>query len=266
MCSPETAAASALTGVITDPRSLSLSYERIPAPSLPIINTSMLLPPLPPAEAKNVRLEKTPNITTLPELGRIADTIKVPILLKVGDDISTDDIMPAGARVMPYWSNIPKTSEFTFELVDDTYAKRARQGGATRPGHAIVAGTNYGQGSSRENAALAPRYLGLEVVLAKSFARIHWQNLINFGVLPLTFSDPAIFDRLEIGDVVEIAGIEAGLSSGQTVTANINGKPLALRHGLSARQIDLVLRGGIINWLRERIGSGTPDSSASKVA
>ena len=154
----------------------------------------------------------------------------MPILLKVGDDISTDDIMPAGARVMPYWSNIPKTSEFTFELVDDTYAKRARQGGATRPGHAIVAGTNYGQGSSRENAALAPRYLGLEVVLAKSFARIHWQNLINFGVLPLTFSDPAIFDRLEIGDVVEIAGIEAGLSSGQTVTANINGKPLALRH------------------------------------
>jgi len=266
LCSPETAAASALTGVITDPRSLGLSYERIPAPSLPIINTSMLLPPLPPAEAKNVRLEKTPNITTLPELGRIADTIKVPILLKVGDDISTDDIMPAGARVMPYWSNIPKTSEFTFELVDDTYAKRARQGGATRPGHAIVAGTNYGQGSSRENAALAPRYLGLEVVLAKSFARIHWQNLINFGVLPLTFSDPAIFDRLEIGDVVEIAGIEAGLSSGQTVTANINGKPLALRHGLSARQIDLVLRGGIINWLRERVGSGTPDSSASKVA
>ena len=266
MCSPETAAASALTGVITDPRSLGLSYERIPAPSLPIINTSMLLPPLPPAEAKNVRLEKTPNITTLPELGRIADTIKVPILLKVGDDISTDDIMPAGARVMPYWSNIPKTSEFTFELVDDTYAKRARQGGATRPGHAIVAGTNYGQGSSRENAALAPRYLGLEVVLAKSFARIHWQNLINFGVLPLTFSDPAIFDRLEIGDVVEIAGIEAGLSSGQTVTANINGKPLALRHGLSARQIDLLLRGGVINWLRERIGSGSGDSSTSKVA
>jgi aconitate hydratase len=216
----------------------------------------MLLPPLPSAEARNVRLEKTPNITTLPELGRIADTIKVPILLKIGDDISTDDIMPAGARVMPYWSNIPKTSEFTFEVIDDTYAKRARQGGAARPGHAIVAGTNYGQGSSRENAALAPRYLGLEVVLAKSFARIHWQNLINFGVLPLTFADPATFDRLETGDVIEIVGIEAALSSGPTITANINGKPLQMRHDLSARQIDLLLRGGVINWLRERIGSG----------
>jgi aconitate hydratase len=211
-------------------------------------------------------LEKTQNITTLPELGRIANTIKVPVLLKVGDDISTDDIMPAGARVMPYWSNIPKTSEFTFEVIDDTYAKRARQGGAIRPGRAIVAGTNYGQGSSRENAALAPRYLGLEVVLAKSFARIHWQNLINFGVLPLTFVDPAIFDRVEIGDVVEIAGIEAALSSGQAINANINGKPLQLRHDLSARQIDLLLRGGVINWLRERIGSETPESSASKVA
>ena len=144
----------------------------------------MLVPPLPAAEARAARLEKTANITTIPELGRIADTISVPVLLKVGDDISTDDIMPAGARVMPYWSNIPKTSEFTFEVVDETYAKGARQGGPGRAGHAIVSGLNYGQGSSRENAALAPRYLGLEVVLAKSFARIHWQNLVNFGVLP----------------------------------------------------------------------------------
>ena len=264
LCSPETAAASALTGVITDPRSLGLRYEPALAPASPVINTSMLLPPLPPAEAKNVRLEKTENITTLPELARIADTIKVPILLKVGDDISTDDIMPAGARVMPYWSNIPKTSEFTFEVIDDTYAKRARQRGAARSGHAIVAGANYGQGSSRENAALAPRYLGLEVVLAKSFARIHWQNLINFGVLPLTFDDPTVFDHLEIGDVVEIARIEAALTNGPTVIAKINGKPLQLRHDLSARQIDLLLQGGVINWLRERIG--TEKSMSDRVA
>ena len=264
LCSPETAAASALTGVITDPRSLGLSYEPVLAPVSPVINTSMHLPPLPPAEAKNVRLEKTENITTLPELARIADTIKVPILLKVGDDISTDDIMPAGARVMPYWSNIPKTSEFTFEVIDDTYAKRARQRGAARSGHAIVAGANYGQGSSRENAALAPRYLGLEVVLAKSFARIHWQNLINFGVLPLTFDDPTVFDHLEIGDVVEIARIEAALTNGPTVIAKINGKPLQLRHDLSARQIDLLLQGGVINWLRERIG--TEKSMSDRVA
>ena len=266
LCSPETAAASALTGIITDPRSLGLTYERIESPAAPVINTTMLQPPISPTEARAVRLEKTSNITTLPELGRISDTIKVPILLKVGDDISTDDIMPAGARVMPYWSHIPKTSEFTFEVIDDSYAKRARQGGSTRPGHAIVAGTNYGQGSSRENAALAPRYLGLETVLAKSFARIHWQNLINFGVLPLTFTDPTDLDRLEIGDVVELQGIGSALSAGPDISASVNGRPLRLRHDLSSRQIELLLRGGVINWLRERIHSGTSDSSTPKVA
>ena len=187
-------------------------------------------------------------------------------MLKVGDDISTDDIMPAGARVMPYWSHIPKTNEFTFEVIDDSYAKRARQGGSTRPGHAIVAGTNYGQGSSRENAALAPRYLGLETVLAKSFARIHWQNLINFGVLPLTFTDPTDLDRLEIGDVVEFQGIGSALSAGPDISASVNGRPLRLRHDLSNRQIELLLRGGVINWLRERIHPGTSDSSTPKVA
>jgi aconitate hydratase len=165
---------------------------------------------------------------------------------------------------MPYWSNIPKTSEFTFEVIDGTYAKRARQREAARSGHAIVAGANYGQGSSRENAALAPRYLGLEVVLAKSFARIHWQNLINFGVLPLTFDDATVFDHLEIGDVVEIARIEAALTNGPTIIAAINGKPLQLRHDLSARQIDLLLQGGVINWLRERIG--TEKSMSDRVA
>jgi aconitate hydratase len=266
LCSPETAAASSLTGVITDPRSLDLAYERIEPPAAPVINSTMLLPPLAPAEARAVALEKTANITTLPELGRVADRIKVPVLLKVGDDISTDDIMPAGARVMPYWSNIPKTSEFTFEGIDCNYAKRARQGDASRAGHAIVAGANYGQGSSRENAALAPRYLGLQTVLAKSFARIHWQNLINFGVLPLTFAEPADFDRLETGDVVEIGGVRTTLFSGPDIVASINAKPVRLRHDLSARQIELLLQGGVINWLRERIGTAKSDSSTPKVA
>ena len=262
LCSPETATASALTGVITDPRSLGIVYKRIELPVAPVINTAMLVPPLPATDAKTVELEKTPNITTLPTLARITDSIKVPILLKVGDDISTDDIMPAGARVMPYWSDIPKTSEFTFEVVDESYVKRARQCGA----HAIAAGTNYGQGSSRENAALAPRYLGLATVLAKSFARIHWQNLVNFGVLPLIFVDPADLDRLQMGDVVEINEISASLAAGPNVNASVNGKPLRLQHDLSPRQIDLLLRGGVINWLRERIASGTSTSSTSKVA
>ena len=254
LCSPETAAAAALTGVITDPRSLGLPYERIVEPAAPVTNTIMLVPPLPPAEARAARLEKTANITSIPDLGRISDSIAVPVLLKVGDNISTDDIMPAGARVMPLWTNIPRMSEFTYEPIDATYSKRAKQGGTDRRGHAIVGGFNYGQGSSRENAALAPRFLGLETVLAKTFARIHWQNLINFGVLPLTFADPADFDGLEIGDIIEIAGIRAALEAGSNVTATVNQghRTICLKHELSRRQMDLMLRGGVINWLRDR--------------
>jgi aconitate hydratase len=163
--------------------------------------------------------------------------------------------MPAGARVMPYWSNIPRTAEFTFDPIDDTYPKRARQGGRERAGHAIVGGFNYGQGSSRENAALAPRYLGLETVLAKSFARIHWQNLINFGVLPLTFVDPADYDRLELGDVIEIADVAGALSRGDVIEATLRGgrESMRLRHDLSPRQIEVLLEGGVINWVRTRI-------------
>ncbi|MGY2052048.1 aconitate hydratase [Methylobacterium sp. JK268] len=261
LCSPETAAASALTGVITDPRSLGLTHPTVAEPESPVVNRAMLVAPLPPAEARAARLEKTPNITTLPELGRIGDAIRVPVLLKVGDDISTDDIMAAGARVMPYWSNIPKTSTFTFEGIDPTYPERAK---AETRGHAIVAGTNYGQGSSRENAALAPRYLGLQVVLAKAFARIHWQNLVNFGVLPLAFADPAEYDALQPGDVVAIDGIAAALAAGPDVTARVNdgARTLRLRHDLSPRQIDLLLKGGVINWLRERLGTAPLAASA----
>lgn len=255
LCSPETAAASALAGVITDPRTLDMAYPRVAAPEMVRTNTTMLVPPLPEAEARAARLEKTANITTLPELGKLGSDIRVPILLKTGDDISTDDIMPAGARVMPYWSNIPKTSEFTFEPIDATYPQRAKQGGPGRAGHAILGGLNYGQGSSRENAALAPRYLGLETVLAKSFARIHWQNLVNFGVLPLTFADPADYDGLEIGDVVEIADVAGTLKAGKAVTARVRGREIALRHDLSDRQIEVLLAGGVINWLRARLGT-----------
>ncbi len=255
LCSPETATASALTGVITDPRDLGIRYPTLREPERAIVNTAMLVPPLQPEEARGAALEKTPNIASIPELDVIPDGFAVPVLLKVGDDISTDDIMPAGARVMPFWSNIPKTSEFTFEPVDDSYPHRAKQGGEGR-GHAIVAGNNYGQGSSRENAALAPRFLGLRVVLARSFARIHWQNLVNFGVLPLTFADPADYDRLEIGDAIELSGVHAALRSGtKEMEARVNRgrSAVALRHDLSPRQVDLLLCGGVINWLRDRL-------------
>ena len=255
LCSPETATASALTGVITDPRSLGMPYPKVEIPANPIVNTRMLVPPLSEEESRGEKLEKTPMIASIPELEVIPEDLALPVLLKVGDDISTDDIMPAGARVMPFWSNIPKTSEFTFEQVDSSYPHRAKQGGQGREGHAIVAGSNYGQGSSRENAALAPRYLGLYAVIAKSFARIHWQNLVNFGVLPLTFADPADYSRLELGGVIRLKGVHAVLRSGaKELTAEIGrGAPITLRHDLSPRQIDLLLSGGVINWLRERL-------------
>lgn len=263
LCSPETAAASALTGVITDPRELGMAYPEVTPPARRVINTAMLVPPLPAEEARHARLEKTPNIASIPELDVIPDRFAVPVLLKVGDDISTDDIMPAGARVMPFWSNIPKTSEFTFEVVDESYPHRARQGGHGR-GHAIVAGSNYGQGSSRENAALAPRYLGLRVVLARSFARIHWQNLVNFGVLPLTFTDAADYDRLEIGDTIGLSGVHGALRSGaKELKASLNGGrgTVVLLHDLSPRQVDLLLEGGVINWLRDRLSPDLAEAS-----
>src|SRR4051812_12672672 len=256
LCSPETAAASALTGVITDPRTLDMPYPKVELPARAIVNTAMLVPPLSEEEGRVAALEKTPNIASIPELDIIPDEITVPVLLKVGDDISTDDIIPAGARVMPFWSNIPKTSEFTFEPVDETSPRRARENRDSN-GHAIVAGNNYGQGSSRENAALAPRFLGLRVVLARSFARIHWQNLVNFGVLPLTFAEPADYDGIARDDAIRLSGVHRALRAGREVHASLarGGQAIVLHHDLSPRQVDLLLAGGVVNWLRRRLGA-----------
>jgi aconitate hydratase len=254
LCSPETATASALTGVITDPRDLGMPYPRVTVPEQPITNPHVLVAPLSERESRAVKLEKTPHITSIPELDVIPDALTLPVLLKVGNDISTDDIMPAGARVMPHWSNIPKTSEFTLEPVDATYPRRAKEN-RTGNGHAIVAGNNYGQGSSRENAALAPRYLGLRVVLAQGFARIHWQNLVNFGALPLTFVDAADYDRLEQGMLVRIDGVHAAVQRSAPIIARVDGREIALHHGLSERQVELLLEGGVINVMRQRLAA-----------
>ena len=177
LCSPETVTASALTGKITDPRSLAMTYPNFKEPQTIRLNTAMLVAP---AEShETVALEKGPNIASLPLFEPLPDTLEGPVLLKVGDDISTDEIMPAGSDILPYRSNIPKISEFSFSRIDITYAERAKQQAVSF----VVGGDNYGQGSSREHAALGPRYLGLRAVLAKSYARIHQQNLINFGIL-----------------------------------------------------------------------------------
>jgi predicted aconitate hydratase len=251
LCSPETAAASALKGVITDPRTLDQSYRRPAESDMMQPDESMFLPPLELGSARKVKLLATDNTPPLPMLKPLPDQVSAPVLLKVGDNISTDDIMPAGARVLPIWSNIAASAEFTFEAVDPGYVARARERGEA--GHIIIGGDNYGQGSSRENAALVPRALGLQVVIAKSFARIHWQNLPCFGVLPLTFENPSDFEQLTQGDTIEIHNLREQIGTGTRVTATVNGEnTITLKQELSARQQNIFSAGGVINWLLKR--------------
>jgi len=257
LVSPETATASALTGVITDPRTLGIPYPRIADPDHPIINREMFMPPLPLEAALHVDLVKGPNIASLPNFEPLQDEIEVSVLLKVTNDISTDEIMPPGLRVLPFRSNIPRIAEFSFDRLDPTYALRAKQ----VPGHIVVAGNNYGQGSSREHAALGPQYLGLRAVLAKGFARIHAQNLINFGVLPLTFVDPADYDGIQTGDVLRLPGLRRTLTEGnELVVENVTRRcKFPVSHNMSPRQVLFLLSGGLINWMKVRL-SGSPES------
>ena len=249
LCSPETAVASALTGVITDPRTLGIDYPHFIEPDTIILSTALLVPPS--EEGEDVALEKGPNIKALPSFEPLPDALEGPVLLKVGDDVSTDEILPADSRVLPFRSNIPEISKFTFNGIDATYYDRAMQ--HRDRGSFVVGGENYGQGSSREHAALAPRYLGVKAVLAKGFARIHWQNLINFGILPLQLVHPEDWEKIDQEDVLALRDVRGALRNGNTVKVEnqTKGQTYDTTHTMSRRQADIVLRGGLINAARE---------------
>lgn len=244
LVSPETAAVSALKGVLTDPR----DFGEWQAPEMPekfLIDDNLILPPSETPD--KVEIIRGPNIKPLPIRGEMPDRLCGQVLLKTGDNITTDHIMPAGAKILPLRSNIPAISEHVFEGLDPTFASRAKGAG----GGFIIGGANYGQGSSREHAALAPMYLGIYAVIAKSFARIHRQNLVNFGILPLTFADPEDYEPISQGDEIILECVKQQLESGSdTLAANIGGRDVQLQHGLSGRQIEIILAGGMLNYVR----------------
>ena len=242
LVSPETAAASALTGFITDPTTL----PPIAQPQQPDrfrINDDGIIAPLPAAEAEAAEVLRGPNIKPFPETSPLDDHMEAAVILKVGDNITTDHIMPAGSKVLPYRSNVPKISEFCFSVVDETFAARAKAAGKGF----IVGGSNYGQGSSREHAALAPLYLGIKAVIAKSFARIHAANLVNAGILPLIFENPDDYDEVKQGDVLRLENVRAALGDDRIIL-HAGDKNIPLRMELAERQKEVLLAGGLLDY------------------
>ncbi|MBQ9263164.1 MAG: aconitate hydratase [Clostridia bacterium] len=247
LASPETAAATALTGYITDPRTLGI-YPEITLPDAFRVDDSGVIAPADPAEAAALPIERGPNIKPFPKGEPLPDAMSLPISLKVGDNITTDHIMPAGAKILPYRSNVPKLAEFCFGVCDESFPARAQQLGRS----CVVGGVNYGQGSSREHAALVPLYLGVRAVIAQSFARIHVANLINAGILPLTLENPADYDVLRQGDTLKLEHIHDGIRAGH-ITAVVagTGQTVPLACPFSDRQISMLEAGGLLHYTRE---------------
>lgn len=233
---------------------MNFPYPKVKEPKKPTIDLTLLNEPLSYEEAKKVKLLKGPNIASIPEMAELPDHMEIPVLLKMNDNVSTDEILAGGTRVLPYRSNLPEISKFTFEIIDATYYTRAKAI-SNSSGHAVIGGFNYGQGSSREHAALAPRYLGLKVALVKDFARIHWQNLVNFGILPLTFADPLDYDKINQGDILLLNNLRANIKKGSEFTIRVKGadRSITVKHSLSKRQVEIMLKGGMINWVKSKV-------------
>ena len=250
LCSPETAAASAIKGVITDPRTLDFPYPKYEEPNELILNPDSIIGP--PKDGGKYELEMGPNVKPFPEFGALEDHIKGPVLLKMGDNVSTDEILPAGTKVLPYRSNIPEISKFTFGQIDEHFYDRAMK--YQKSGSLIVGGANYGQGSSREHAAISPRFLGIRAVIAKSYARIHRKNLINFGILPLQFSNESDYDAIDQEDVLEIENVHEQVKAKGAITVKNTTKntQFEVENTLSERELSEVLAGGLINTHLQR--------------
>lgn len=246
LASPEVAAACALTGYITDPRTLAESVT-VEFPEQFRVDDSMILPPGSP----DTPIKRGPNIQPLPIAQALNNSLDLAVILKLGNNITTDDIMPAGSKILPLRSNIPAIAEFTFHKIDPEFAAKAK----AQKQSVIVAGHNYGQGSSREHAALAPMYLGLRVVLAQSFARIHRANLINFGILPLTFADEKDLERLKPGMVLHISGLHQAVQTSEPfpITVDNDSDPILVKHDLTERQAKILLAGGLLNSTKQSI-------------
>ena len=245
LVSPETAVAAAVFGEITDPVKLGEMPE-ITMPEKFKINDNAVILPATPEEAPSVEILKGPNIKECPIGEPVPDEIAAPLILKVGDNITTDHIMPAGSKILPYRSNIPHLSQFCFGVCDKTFPERAKAAGRS----IVVGGENYGQGSSREHAALVPLYLGVRVVITKSFARIHVANLVNAGIMPLTFADPSDYDKLEQGDDLVVTGIMEGLDSGKiTLIDKTKGIECDLKCSFTERQKDMLKSGGLLKYI-----------------
>ncbi len=244
LVSPEVAVASALTGYITDPRTLG-AYEEIEMPEAFKIDDSAVVMPASPDEAKSLEVLRGPNIKPFPETHPLENRIEANLTLKVGDNITTDHIMPAGAKILPYRSNIPFLSKFCFAVCDENFAERAKE----FKSNIIVGGSNYGQGSSREHAALVPLYLGVKAVIAKSFARIHTDNLINAGILPLTFANPEDYDKLNQDDTLVLDDLYEGMKSGK-VTLKVRGMEIPLEYNYTERQTEIIKKGGLLAYTK----------------